>query len=248
MHEITWKSLICPGSTQLLNATRSDLRVYPERIVEKYGKAICSRQSFPEVAHQCRRRRPGEAMSSSSEQTAQRRLAAVLAADVVGYSDLMSKDEEGTLARLRELRRQIIEPRIRAHHGRLVKTIGDGFLCEFSSPVEAVRCAVALQEAVSQASGGERAKPLQLRIGINLGDIIIEEDGDIFGDGVNIASRLQKMALPGGHLSVGKSPRGGEGQALLRVRGSGGISVQEHRQAHQGLLPPGRAESIGAVG
>ncbi|MFL5188969.1 MAG: hypothetical protein ACJ8CF_07150, partial [Microvirga sp.] len=81
-------------------------------------------------------------MSSSSDQTAQRRLAAVLAADVVGYSDLMSKDEEGTLARLRDLRRQVIEPRIRIHHGRLVKTIGDGFLCEFSSPVEAVRCAV----------------------------------------------------------------------------------------------------------
>ncbi|MFL4994308.1 MAG: adenylate/guanylate cyclase domain-containing protein, partial [Microvirga sp.] len=143
-------------------------------------------------------------MSSSSDQTAQRRLAAVLAADVVGYSDLMSKDEEGTLARLRDLRRQVIEPRIRIHHGRLVKTIGDGFLCEFSSPVEAVRCAVDLQETVSQVSDGEIIKPLQLRIGINLGDIIIEEDGDIFGDGVNIASRLQKMALPGGICLSGK--------------------------------------------
>jgi adenylate cyclase len=143
-------------------------------------------------------------MSSSSDQTAQRRLAAVLAADVVGYSDLMSKDEEGTLARLRDLRRQVIEPRIRIHHGRLVKTIGDSFLCEFSSPVEAVRCAVDLQETVSQVSDGEIIKPLQLRIGINLGDIIIEEDGDIFGDGVNIASRLQKMALPGGICLSGK--------------------------------------------
>ena len=143
-------------------------------------------------------------MSSSSDKTAQRRLAAVLAADVVGYSDLMSKDEEGTLARLRDLRRKVIEPKIGSHHGRLVKTIGDGFLCEFSSPVEAVRCAVDLQEAVSRASGGEHTKPLQLRIGINLGDIIIEEDGDIFGDGVNIASRLQKMALPGGICLSGK--------------------------------------------
>lgn len=143
-------------------------------------------------------------MSSSSDQTAQRRLAAVLAADVVGYSDLMSKDEEGTLNRLRDLRRQVIEPRIRSHRGRLVKTVGDGFLCEFSSPVEAVRCAVDLQEAISQASGGESVKPLQLRIGINLGDIIIDEDGDIFGDGVNIASRLQKMALPGGICLSGK--------------------------------------------
>ena len=143
-------------------------------------------------------------MSSSSDQTAQRRLAAVLAADVVGYSDLMSKDEEGTLSRLRDLRRQVIEPRIRSHHGRLVKTVGDGFLCEFSSPVEAIRCAVDLQEAISKASAAESVKPLQLRIGINLGDIIIDEDGDIFGDGVNVASRLQTMALPGGICLSGK--------------------------------------------
>lgn len=143
-------------------------------------------------------------MSSSSDQTAQRRLAAVLAADVVGYSDLMSKDEEGTLRRLRDLRRQVIEPRIRSHRGRLVKTIGDGFLCEFSSPIESVRCAVDLQEAVARASSEESSKPLQLRIGINLGDIIIEDDGDIFGDGVNIASRLQKMARPGGICLSGK--------------------------------------------
>ncbi len=137
-------------------------------------------------------------MSSPSDQTAHRRLAAVLAADVVGYSDLMSKDEEGTLARLRELRRQIVEPSIRSHHGRLVKTVGDGFLVEFSSPVEAVRCAMDLQKSVAATSSKELAKPLQLRVGINIGDIMIEEDGDIFGDGVNIASRLQKMALPGG--------------------------------------------------
>ncbi len=84
-------------------------------------------------------------MNSPSDQTAQRRLAAILAADVAGYSDLMSKDEEGTLARLRELRRNVIEPAIKKHYGRLVKTVGDGFLVEFSSPVEAVRCAVELQ-------------------------------------------------------------------------------------------------------
>ena len=137
-------------------------------------------------------------MSSPSDQTTQRRLAAVLAADVVGYSDLMSKDEEGTLARLRDLRRQVIEPSIRSHHGRLVKTVGDGFLVEFSSPVEAVRCAMDLQKSVASTSGKELVTPLQLRIGINIGDIMIEEDGDIFGDGVNIASRLQKTASPGG--------------------------------------------------
>ena len=143
-------------------------------------------------------------MSSPSDQTAQRRLAAVLAADVVGYSDLMSKDEEGTLSRLRDLRRQVIEPRIRTHHGRLVKTIGDGFLVEFASPVDAVRCAVDLQEALAGGSGRDVSKPLQMRIGINIGDIMVEEDGDIFGDGVNIASRLQKLALPGGICLSGK--------------------------------------------
>ncbi|WP_201833997.1 adenylate/guanylate cyclase domain-containing protein [Microvirga zambiensis] len=136
-------------------------------------------------------------MSSPTDQTTQRRLAAVLAADVVGYSDLMSKDEEGTLARLRDLRRQVIEPGIQAHRGRLVKTVGDGFLVEFASPLSAIRCAVDLQEAVAASSDGD-AKPFRLRIGINLGDIMIEEDGDIFGDGVNIASRLEQMALPGG--------------------------------------------------
>lgn len=142
-------------------------------------------------------------MSSPSDQTAQRRLAAVLAADVAGYSDLMSKDEEGTLARLRDLKKNVIEPRIRSHHGRLVKTIGDGFLVEFSSPVEAVRCAVELQEEVA-AAAKESSSPFRLRIGINLGDIMVEEDGDIYGDGVNIASRLEQMASPGGICLSGK--------------------------------------------
>ena len=142
-------------------------------------------------------------MSSPTDQATQRRLAAVLAADVVGYSGLMSKDEEGTLVRLRDLRRQVIEPGIQAHRGRLVKTVGDGFLVEFASPLAAVRCAVDLQEAVAAASDGP-VKPFKLRIGINLGDIMIEEDGDIFGDGVNIASRLEQMAPPGGICLSGK--------------------------------------------
>ncbi len=143
-------------------------------------------------------------MSSPSDQTAHRRLAAILAADVAGYSDLMSKDEEGTLSRLRKLRREVIEPRIRSYHGRLVKTVGDGFLVEFSSPVEAVRCAVDLQEAALVLSAHEATGAFQMRIGINLGDIIIDEDGDIYGDGVNIASRLEQMALPGGICISGK--------------------------------------------
>src|SRR5918998_6809718 len=143
-------------------------------------------------------------MSSPSDQTAHRRLAAILAADVAGYADLMSRDEEGTLDLLRKLRREVIEPGIRSRHGRLVKTVGDGFLVEFSSPVEAVRCAVDFQEALTALAATEPAKPLQLRIGINLGDIIIEEDGDIYGDGVNLACRLEQMAKSGGISLSGK--------------------------------------------
>ena len=122
-----------------------------------------------------------------------RRLAAILAADVVGFSSMMEKDEEGTLARVKALQREIIEPRVKERGGRVVKTTGDGFLCEFGSPVEAVRCAVEVQEATT-ANGTD----LLLRMGINLGDIIIEPDGDIYGDGVNVAARLEQIAEPGG--------------------------------------------------
>lgn len=137
-------------------------------------------------------------MASRPDRKAQRRLAAILAADVAGYSDLMSRDEEGTLLRLRELRRNLILPTIRNHRGRLVKTLGDGFLVEFSSPVEAVRCAIEIQQALASASAQDATRTLTLRIGINLGDIIIDEDKDIYGDGVNIAARLEQLADPGG--------------------------------------------------
>ena len=128
-----------------------------------------------------------------------RRLAAILAADVVGFSKLMGQDEEGTLARIRALRRDVIEPKVQEHHGRLVKTTGDGFLVEFASPVEAVRCAVGMQAALTSPEGTHgRPEALQMRIGINLGDIIIEPDGDIYGDGVNVAARLEQLSEPGG--------------------------------------------------
>src|SRR4051794_33108777 len=106
-----------------------------------------------------------------------RRLAAILAADVVRFSAMMERDEEGTAARIRALRADVVEPTLAKHQGRLVKTTGDGFLAEFASPVEAVRAAVAVQD---QLASGD----LRLRIGINLGDIIVEDDGDVFGDGV----------------------------------------------------------------
>jgi adenylate cyclase len=133
-----------------------------------------------------------------SSPKAQRRLAAILAADVVGYSGLMGEDEEGTLARIKDLRREVIEPRVKDHEGRVFKTTGDGFLAEFSSPVEAVRCALDVQDALRSPIAQDTVKRLQLRIGVNLGDIIIDEDGDIYGDGVNVAARLEQLAEPGG--------------------------------------------------
>lgn len=133
-------------------------------------------------------------MTNSADQKVQRRLAAILATDVVGYSSLMGQDDEGTLARIRSLRRELIEPKVAEHQGRVFKTTGDGLLAEFSSPVEAVRCAVELQGSLAE----NPSQILQLRIGINLGDIMIEQDGDIYGDGVNVAARLEQLADPGG--------------------------------------------------
>jgi len=133
-----------------------------------------------------------------AEERLQRRLAAILAADVVGYSRLMGIDEAGTLARLKALRRDLIDPQIAAHSGRIVKLMGDGVLVEFGSAVDAVACAIEIQKHVRERDpGGAGADPIQFRIGINVGDIIIE-DGDIFGDGVNIAARIESVAAPGG--------------------------------------------------
>ncbi len=104
----------------------------------------------------------------------------------------MERNEEGTFARIQQLRHEVIEPSIQRHHGRLVKTTGDGFLAEFGSPVEAVRCALAIQSAVAQQQADHTSgDAIQLRIGINLGDVIVESDGDIYGDGVNVAARLE---------------------------------------------------------
>jgi TolB-like protein/class 3 adenylate cyclase len=133
-----------------------------------------------------------------SNETVHRRLAAILAADVVGYSKLMGADEVGTLARLKSHRRELVDPMIVAHHGRIVKTTGDGALVEFGSVVDAVACAVAIQRGMVKRSvdlpEGQR---IVFRIGINVGDIIIDGD-DIFGDGVNIAARLETLCEPGG--------------------------------------------------
>jgi adenylate cyclase len=122
----------------------------------------------------------------------ERKLTAVVVADVVGYSRLTAEDEEGTIARLRRLRSEIVEPAIASHRGRLVKTLGDGFLIEFASAVDAVRSSLEMQDGL-----GSREESIRLRVGIHVSDVIVEPDGDLLGDGVNIAARLQGIAAPG---------------------------------------------------
>ena len=130
--------------------------------------------------------------------TEQRRLAAIVSADVAGYSRLMGRDETGTLAALKALRREVLDPVTASHGGRIVKTTGDGLLLEFPSVVNAVRCAVEVQTAIAErAAGIAEDRQITFRVGINIGDIIVDGD-DIFGDGVNVAARLQEIAAPGG--------------------------------------------------
>jgi formylglycine-generating enzyme required for sulfatase activity/class 3 adenylate cyclase len=134
----------------------------------------------------------------STHPHAHRRLAAILAADIAGYSQMMGRDEEGTVRRLKHVRREIVDPTLEEHYGRLVKNTGDGFLAMFDSPLEAVRCSIVIQQSVAARNTGlPRDYWLQYRIGVNLGDVIVEPD-DVFGDGVNIAARLEALATPGG--------------------------------------------------
>jgi adenylate cyclase len=142
-----------------------------------------------------RRILPDHSEGAVTEQRVQRRLAAILAADVVGYSALMQRAEEATYAEFERLKRELIEPSLCRHEGRLIKTTGDGALAEFASPLAAVRCAVEIQDHLASGSS-----PLRLRIGLNLGDVIVGQDGDLYGDGINIAVRLEGIADPGGIL------------------------------------------------
>jgi adenylate cyclase len=131
----------------------------------------------------------------------ERRLAAILAADVAGYSRLIEADEEETLGRLKALRAKLIDPKIAGHRGRIVKTTGDGILAEFASVVDALRCAVEVQTAMAESNAPlPPDRRIAFRIGINVGDIVVE-DGDIFGDGVNVAARLEGLAEPAASAS-----------------------------------------------
>jgi class 3 adenylate cyclase len=181
-----------------------------------------------------------------------RRLAAILAADVAGYSRLMGADEEGTLAALKAIRRELGDPKVKEHRGRIVKTTGDGLLVEFASVVDAVRCAVEVQQGLAERNADvPQEKRIEFRIGINLGDVI--RDGrDIFGDGVNIAARLEALADPGG-ICVSRVVHDQVRDKLdLGLRGHGRAASQEHCQASACLAPPARRETggirVGATG
>src|SRR5580658_10327133 len=127
-----------------------------------------------------------------------RKIAAILVADVVGYSRLAGADEEGTLARLRVLRSDLIDPTIAVHKGRVVKRTGDGAIIEIRSVVDAVRCAIEVQNAMAERNSGVPGdQRIEFRIGVHLGDVVEEDDGDLMGDGVNIAARLEGIAEPG---------------------------------------------------
>ncbi len=186
-----------------------------------------------------------------AEKRVQRRLAAILAADVVGYSRLMGYDEAGTLAALQLLLKNPIGARIAEHGGRIVKTAGDGILAEFSSVIEAVTSAVEIQQAIcaKQPTDGS-ARRLELRIGINLGDVIVEGE-DLFGDGVNLAARLQALASPGGICISASVHHQVAGKLPLEFRDLGeralkNISVPVH--AYEVDLPASPSSEIGSAG
>jgi adenylate cyclase len=165
-----------------------------------------------------------------------RKIAAILAADVVGYSRLAGADEDRTLSRLRGLRGDLIDPAIAAHNGRAVKRTGDGIIIEFRSVVDAVRCAIEVQQGMIERNAGvPPEKRIEFRIGIHLGDVVEEADGDLMGDGVNIAARLEGVAKPGAICLSEDAYRQVKQRLDLKVR-SWPDRTQEHHRANPGLF------------
>lgn len=149
----------------------------------------------------------------------ERKLAAILAADLVGFSRMMGRDEEGTLARLKQVRREVLEPALGKFGGRIFKTTGDGFLIEFGSVIDAYRVAAQFQQELHAANKTAfNTEPMVFRIGINVGDVICD-DGDVYGDGVNIAARLEPICPPGGICVQGGDKAGhwSVGDVLMRA-------------------------------
>ena len=170
-----------------------------------------------------------------------RKIAAILVADVVGYSRLAGADEDRTLSRLRGLRSDLIDPAIAAHHGRIVKRTGDGSLIEFRSVVDAVRCAIEVQNGLIERNAGlPPERRIEFRIGVHLGDVVEESDGDLMGDGVNIAARLEGICKPGAICLSEDAYRQVKGRLDLAVDRSRPDPTQEHRRADPGLFASGR--------
>jgi len=181
----------------------------------------------------------------------ERKLAAIVAADVAGYSRLMAADEEGTLARLKGHRKALIDPKIAEHGGRIIKTTRDGMLVEFASVVDAVRCVVEIQRGMLERNADiPSEKRIDFRVGINVGDVIVDGD-DIYGDGVNVAARLEGLVEPGGILVAGVGPRPGARQAELQLRRSRRPQRQEYSATRPRLsseIERRRASSFGETG
>ncbi len=198
-------------------------------------------------------------MDTGEQNRAERRLAAILAADVAGYSRLIGADEEGTLDRLRSIRAELIDRKIAEHRGRLVKTTGDGLLVEFASVVDALRCAADWQQAMAERTACvPPAQRIEFRIGINVGDVVVE-DGDIFGDGVNVAARLEALADPGGICVSARVQEDAAGRLDLAFEDLGEQALKNIARpvrvyrvvatAARAQLPPPRAgEGVGGGG
>ena len=175
-----------------------------------------------------------------------RKLAAILVSDVVGYSRLAGADEDRILARLRTLRSDLIDPTIAVHHGRVVKRTGDGAIVEFRSVVDAVNCAIEVQRAMVERNAGVAPdKRIEFRIGIHLGDVVEESDGDLMGDGVNIAARLEGIAKPGAICLSEDAYRQVSGTARSGGHRSRPDPTQEHREADPSLFAAGRRPRAG---
>jgi adenylate cyclase len=159
--------------------------------------------------------------------TETRKLAAILVADVVGYSRLAGTDEEGTLSRLRALRSDLIDPAVATHHGRIVNRTGDGSLIEFRSVVDAVRCAIEMQNGTVERNAGlPPERRIEFRVGVHLGDVVEEPDGDLMGDGVNIAARIEGIAKPGAICISEDAYRQVKGRLDLAVTDLGPIQLK----------------------
>ena len=179
-----------------------------------------------------------------------RKLAAILVADVVGYSRLAGADEERTLARLRGLRSDLIDPAIVAHRGRIVKRTGDGSIVEFRSVVDAVRCAIEMQTGLIERNAGVPTdRRIEFRVGVHVGDVVEESDGDLMGDGVNIAARLEGLAKPGGICLSEDAYRQVKGRLDLKAVDLGAIQLKNIVEPIRVLFARvGRAELSGAGG